>query len=70
MQGFLPKKLPAKSYSTQSESCSRIEEICNNLPKLLLTGQVQKTIKKLSKKTNKILRSFLTRQAPERLNLP
>ena len=48
MQGFLPKKLPAKSYSTQSESCSRIEEICNNLPKLLLTGQVQKTIKKLS----------------------
>ena len=49
MQGFLPKKMPARSFSIQSESCARIEEICNNLPKLLLTGKVQTTIDKLSK---------------------
>ena len=50
MQGFLPKKIPARSFSIQSESCARIEEICNNLPKLLLTGKVQSTVNKLSKK--------------------
>jgi len=50
MQGFLPKKMPARSFSIQSESCARIEEICNNLPKLLLTGKVQSTLNKLSKK--------------------
>ena len=50
MQGFLPKKMPARSFSIPSESCARIEEICNNLPKLLLTGKVQSTVNKLSKK--------------------
>lgn len=48
MQGFLPKTVPAKSYSIQSESCDRIAEICSNLPKLLLTEKVQSTINKLS----------------------
>ena len=48
MQGFLPSKVPAHSYSVQSEPCARIEEICSNLPKLLLTGKVQETINKLS----------------------
>ncbi len=50
MQGFLPKKNPSKSYSIVSDSCGRIEEICGNLPKLLLTGKVQSTINKLSVK--------------------
>jgi indoleamine 2,3-dioxygenase len=50
MQGFLPNKAPANNYSIDSDSCSRIQEICKNLPKLLLTGQVQTTIKKLSVK--------------------
>ena len=50
MQGFLPKKVPSKSYSVQSESCDRIQEIASNLPKLLLTGKVQSTINKLSPK--------------------
>ena len=49
MKGFLPSKAPATSYSIESESCNRIEEICNNLPKLLLTGKVQTTINRLSK---------------------
>ena len=50
MQGFLPQKVPSKSYSVQSESCDRIQEIASNLPKLLLTGKVQSTINKLSLK--------------------
>ena len=50
MRGFLPKKVPSQSYSIDSDSCSRIEEICSNLPKLLLTGKVQSTIDGLSKK--------------------
>ncbi len=50
MKGFLPKKVPARSYSIDSNSCARIEEICSNLPKLLLTGKVQSTIDGLSKK--------------------
>ena len=50
MKGFLPKKKPATSYSINSESCKRIEDVCNNLPKLLLTGKVQDTINKFSKK--------------------
>ena len=49
MKGFLPSKAPATSYSIESESCNRIEEICINLPKLLLTGKVQTTINRLSK---------------------
>jgi len=49
MRGFLPKKVPSQSYSIDSNSCSRIEEICSNLPKLLLTGKVQSTIDGLSK---------------------
>jgi indoleamine 2,3-dioxygenase len=50
MQGFLPQRVPSKSYSVQSESCDRIQEIASNLPKLLLTGKVQSTINKLSPK--------------------
>ena len=50
MRGFLPKKVPSQSYSIDSDSCSRIEEICSNLPKLLLTGKVRSTIDGLSKK--------------------
>ena len=50
MRGFLPKKVPSQSYSIDSDPCSRIEEICSNLPKLLLTGKVQSTIDGLSKK--------------------
>ena len=50
MQGFLPQKVPSKSYSVQSESCDRIQEIASNLPKLLLTGKLQSAINKLSPK--------------------
>jgi len=68
MKGFLPKKAPAKSFSIESESCSRIEEICNNLPKLLLTGKVQQTINKLSKKDLSI-KQLLVNQLGQDLKL-
>ena len=68
MQGFLPQKVPSKSYSVQSESCDRIQEIASNLPKLLLTGKVQSTIDKLSPKDLSI-HDLLINQASQDLKL-
>ena len=46
---FLPKTPPIKKYSdTSSESLQRLQEIAENLPKLLLTGKVQSTIQSLA----------------------
>jgi len=47
MDGFLPSKEPIKDYSVKSESCLRIRSIASNLPKLLLTGQLQPLINSL-----------------------
>ena len=68
MQGFLPQKVPSKSYSVQSESCDRIQEIASNLPKLLLTGKVQSAINKLSLKDLSI-DDLLINQASQDLKL-
>ena len=68
MQGFLPQKVPSKSYSVQSESCDRIQEIASNLPKLLLTGKVQSAINKLSPKDLSI-DDLLIKQASQDLKL-
>ncbi|MDB4076020.1 indoleamine 2,3-dioxygenase [bacterium] len=68
MQGFLPLKVPSKSYSVQSESCDRIQEIASNLPKLLLTGKVQSAINKLSPKDLSI-DDLLINQASQDLKL-
>jgi indoleamine 2,3-dioxygenase len=68
MQGFLPQKVPSKSYSVQSESCDRIQEIASNLPKLLLTGKVQLAINKLSPKDLSI-DDLLINQASQDLKL-
>ena len=68
MQGFLPQKVPSKSYSFQSESCDRIQEIASNLPKLLLTGKVQSTLDKLSPKDLSI-DDLLINQASQDLKL-
>ena len=68
MKGFLPKKVPAQLYSIDSNSCSRIEEICSNLPKLLLTGKVQSTIDGLSKKDLSI-KQLLVNQMGQDLKL-
>ncbi|MDA9332346.1 indoleamine 2,3-dioxygenase [Gammaproteobacteria bacterium] len=68
MQGFIPQKVPSKSYSVQSESCDRIQEIASNLPKLLLTGKVQSAINKLSPKDLSI-DDLLINQASQDLKL-
>ena len=68
MQGFLPQKVPSRSYSVQSDSCDRIQEIAFNLPKLLLTGKVQSTINKLSPKDLSI-DDLLINQASQDLKL-
>jgi len=68
MQGFLPQKVPSKSYSVQSESCDRIQEIASNLPKLLLTGKVQSAVNKLSPKDLSI-DDLLINQASQDLKL-
>ena len=49
MKTFLPNKDPLKKYVTQSRSLQKLEHIASELPKLLLTGKVQKTIDGLSK---------------------
>ena len=49
MQTFLPKKLPINSYNTRSKSLDLLQNIAAQLPKLLLTNQVQSKINKLKK---------------------
>ena len=48
MHTFLPKTDPLKTYTTDTRSLKLIADIADHLPKLLLTGQVQKTIKDLN----------------------
>ena len=45
MNTFLSKKNPLKTYKAETRSLKLIAEIADQLPKLLLTGKVQKTIK-------------------------
>ena len=49
MKSFLPKQDPLKNYITKSRSLSKLEEIASELPKLLLTGNVQALIDSLPK---------------------
>ena len=50
MKGFLPKQFPLKEYSSiNSSSLTKLHEIASNLPKLLLTGRVPRTIGLLKK---------------------
>jgi hypothetical protein len=50
MKSFLPKQDPLRNYITQSRSLSKLEEIASELPKLLLTGNVQTLIEFIAKK--------------------
>ena len=49
MHTFLPKKPPINSYNTRSKSLDLLQNIAAQLPKLLLTNQVQSKINKLKK---------------------
>ena len=47
MKTFLPYTDPLKNYITKTKSLNRLANIADHLPKLLLTGGVQKNIKSL-----------------------
>ena len=49
MKGFFPKEPPLREYQKSSPSLDRLQEIAHNLPKLLLTSQVQPTVESLTK---------------------
>ena len=51
MYGFLPVTQPLKEYKSSvfSSSLIRLQEIANNLPKLLLTDRLERTVQYLSK---------------------
>ena len=50
MKGFLPTTNPIKEYKEKtSPSLKRLRGIAANLPKLLLTSKVSKTIESLNK---------------------
>jgi indoleamine 2,3-dioxygenase len=48
MNGFLGQNDPLKTFSTNSSSLSRLENIAREIPKLLLTGSLQNSLKTLS----------------------
>ena len=48
MKTFLPSKDPLITYITKSSSLKKIHLISNQIPKLLLTGNIQTTINSLS----------------------
>ena len=68
MYTFLPKKDPLRTYKTNSRSLKKLENVASNLPKLLLTNKVQKTINSLnvnSFSVNKIIKE----ESNEEINL-
>jgi indoleamine 2,3-dioxygenase len=59
MHSFLPKKDPLIKYISSADSLKRLEDISNQLPKLLLTGKTQSLIDNLKPNDlsiNKILK--------------
>lgn len=48
MNGFLGQNDPLKTFSTNSSSLGRLENIAREIPKLLLTGSLQNSLKTLS----------------------
>jgi hypothetical protein len=47
MDGFLGQNDPLKSFSVKYPALERLENIAREIPKLLLTGSLQRTIKNL-----------------------
>ena len=70
MNGFLPINPPLKEYHSSSDSSSllRIQEVANNLPKLLLTDRVERTINSLSKDDFDVS-ELLDKNSEEEINL-
>ena len=70
MNGFLPINPPLKEYGSSSDSASllRIQEVANNLPKLLLTDRVERTINLLSTDDFEVS-ELLDKNSEEEINL-
>ena len=70
MNGFLPINPPLKKYHSSSafSSLFRIQEVANNLPKLLLTDRVERTINSLSKDDFDVS-ELLDKNSEEEINL-
>ena len=69
MKGFLPSKNPLKEYSFSSSSpLNRLHDVASNLPKLLLTGRVPKTIQSL-KKSDLSVEELLAKKSKRDLRL-
>ena len=70
MNGFLPINPPLKEYHSSSafSSLLRIQEVANNLPKLLLTDRVERTINSLSKDDFDVS-ELLDKNSEEEINL-
>jgi indoleamine 2,3-dioxygenase len=68
MKGFLPEKQPSKAYSISNNSLDLLTNVANDLPKLLLTGQLQKQINHL-KKNDFEINELLINKKPADINL-
>ena len=68
MKGFLPEKQPSKIYSISNNSLDLLTNVANDLPKLLLTGQLQKQINHL-KKNDFEINELLINKKPADINL-
>ena len=68
MKTFLPYTDPLKNYITKTKSLDRLANIADQLPKLLLTGGVQKNIKSL-KANDLSVHSVLANNNARELNL-
>jgi indoleamine 2,3-dioxygenase len=68
MKTFLPYTDPLKNYITKTKSLDRLANIADQLPKLLLTGGVQKNIKSL-KANDLSINSVIKNNNARELNL-
>jgi len=68
MKTFLPYTDPLKNYITKTKSLDRLANIADQLPKLLLTGGVQKNIKSL-KANDLSINSIVKNNNARELNL-
>ena len=68
MKGFLPEEVPSKNYSINNTSLNLLTDLANDLPKLLLTSQLQNKIDQL--KHNELdINDLLINKKPSDLNL-
>ena len=68
MKGFLPEQQPSKKYSINNNSLNLLTDLASDLPKLLLTGQLQNKINQL--KDNELeISELLINKKPSDINL-